>query len=125
MRSKAPQPLPERLAPHDPNVPGVKPKGPPPPMPISNGSSEKEECIVIEEAYITIAETANGFIVTTPHSSGERTSLVFEQRENDDCMVKALISAIYDVIDSLGHIGSKHDTCRIKVSCENKENEDA
>lgn len=43
----------------------------------------------------------------------------------DDCMVKALISALYDIIESLDCVGSKHDTCRIKVSCQNEENEDA
>lgn len=116
MRSKKPQPLPDRLAPYDEKVPGIKPTEPfPPPPPLP----------VVEEIYITIAQTGNGFVITTPHSSGERTSMVFEQREDDDCMVKALIGALYDVIESLGYVGSEHDTCRIKVSCQNEENEDA
>lgn len=113
MGSKASQPLPEPSAPYDENVPGIRPLQlfplPPP---------KKEE-------HITITQTENGFVVTTPHFSGERTSMVFEQREGDDCMVKALISALYDVIESLGCVGSKYDTCRIRVLCQNEENEDA
>ena len=116
MGSKEPQPLPERQAPYDEKVPGIKPSQPFPPPPPPPA---------VEEIYITIAQTGNGFVVTTPQFSGERTSMVFEQREGDDCMVKALISALYDIIESLGCVGSKHDTCRIKVSCQNEENEDA
>ena len=116
MKSKKSQPLPEPLAPYDENVPSVKPIGPPPPMPPPP---------MVEETYMTIAQTVNGFVVTTPHLYGKRTSMVFEQREGDDCMVTALIRALHSVIEGLGSQGTKHDTCRIKVSCQNEENENA
>lgn len=70
-----------------------------------------------------IAETINGFIVTTPNSFGGCDTMTFEQRESDACMVKALVSALCSVIEGLSCQGTKHDTCRIKVSCQNEENE--
>ena len=141
MKSKQPhEPLPKTLASYDPNVPGVRPNGPPPPLPPPPLSKEakvfgvnpdrpfppppvKEERTMVEE--ITIAETSNGFIVTVPNSFSGRDIITFEQRESDGCMVKALVSALCSVIENLGYQGIKHDTCRIKVSCQNEENEDA
>ena len=96
---------------------------PPPPSPKDCETPRKEKHTVIEE--ITIAETINGFIVTTPNSFGGRNTKIFEQRESDGCMVKALVSALCSVIENLGYQGTKHDICRIKVSCQNEENEDA
>jgi len=116
MKSKQPhEPLPKTLASYDPNVPGVRPNGPPPPV--------KEERTMVEE--ITIAETINGFIVTTPNSFSGRDTRVFEQREGNDCVVEALISALYNVIEGLGCQGTKHDICRIKVWCQNEGIKDA
>lgn len=115
MRSKKLQPLPETTAPYDEKVPGIKPSQPFPPPPPPP---------VVKEISITIAQTVNGFVVTTPHLYGERTSMVFEQREGDDCMVTALIMALHSVIEGLGSQGTKHDTCRIKISCQNEANED-
>ncbi len=74
---------------------------------------------------ITIAETINGFIVTVPNSFGGRDTMTFEQRESDGCMINALVSALHSVIEGLGCQGTKHDICRIKVSCQNEGNEDA
>ena len=125
MGSKEPQPLPEMFSSHYSSVPGVSPDRlyPPPPSPKDCETPRKEKRIMVEE--ITIAETINGFIVTTPNSFSGRDTRIFEQREGDDCVVEALINALYNVIEGLGCQGTKHDICRIKVWCQNEGIKDA
>lgn len=95
-------------------IPGVNPDRPfPPPPPIMPLKGD---------TYIKISHTENGFVVIVPSMTDADMVVCFEQRESDKCAVKALVSSLQRVVEALGCLGSKHDTCKIKILCQDEEN---
>lgn len=69
---------------------------------------------------VTIEMADNGYIVRHASEDCEGETMEFvEVREQGDigCRRDALVAAIWAAIDALGMSGSKHDACRVRVSC--------
>lgn len=73
---------------------------------------------------VTIESVRNGYIVRHAMEDCEGKPMesvdVFEQGDAG-CKCCALASALWATIDALGIVGSKHDACRIRVSCKCEE----
>ncbi len=71
---------------------------------------------------VTIERANNGYIVrhADENCEGEPVDIVevCEQTETEtECQCAALAYALRVTVDALGMYGSKHDACRIQVSC--------
>jgi len=60
-----------------------------------------------------IEKVINGFVVID--EEGNRK--VFQQEDFEKCEQEALICALYNILESLGCFGSKHDKHRVKILC--------
>lgn len=60
---------------------------------------------------VSVEPANNGYIVTTHHSDGEDDVIVVEDRGGKQHMVQLL----YTLLESLGELGSKQDSERIRV----------
>ena len=73
---------------------------------------------------ITIERVYNGYIVKPADNDCKDEPPgyieVFEQGDTG-CQCSGLAAALWAAIDTLGASGSKHGTCRIKVSCKCEE----
>lgn len=69
---------------------------------------------------VTIEMADNGYIVRHDDTDGPGEPMeIIEVREQAEggCQCVAMAGAVRTAIDALGMSGSKHDTCRIQVSC--------
>lgn len=70
-----------------------------------------------------IKRAINGYIVSQDVPYDDNSHLfhheetVFEQAEIGGCDHKALIGALYQILENIGEIGSKHDAHRVRVLC--------
>lgn len=75
---------------------------------------------------VTVERADNGYIVrhADEDCEGEPVELVevCEQAESG-CQCVALAYALRVAVEALGMVGSKHDVCRIRVSCKCGEDE--
>lgn len=69
---------------------------------------------------VTIERADNGYIIRHDglDCEGETMEIVevCEQAE-PGCQCRALMGAVWAAIDALGMAGSKHDACRVNISC--------
>lgn len=73
---------------------------------------------------VMIENADNGYIIRHAGEDCEGETMEFvEVHEQGDagCRRDALMGAIWAAIDALGMSGSKHDACRIRVSCKCRE----
>jgi len=69
---------------------------------------------------VTIEKINNGYIIRHDDLNCEdETAEIVEVCEQTEggCQNSALVEAVWTTIDALGMSGSKHDACRVKVSC--------
>lgn len=69
---------------------------------------------------VTIERAVNGYIVRNDDIDGEGEPVeIVEVCEQDDagCQCRGLAYALRLAVEALGAFGSKHDDCRIQVSC--------
>jgi len=69
---------------------------------------------------VTIEKADNGYIVRHDNLDCEGESVeIVEVREQDEtgCQCTALANVLWATVDALGMAGSKHDACRVNISC--------
>ncbi len=69
---------------------------------------------------VTIERANNGYIVRHADEDGEGEPMEFVEvceQDEDGCQCQGLAHALRVAVEELGACGSKHDACRIQVSC--------